>query len=64
MIIALDRCERGQSNQSTLAEIRAQGIEVYSIINLFDIIEYLQATDQKQSVAQLEKYQELYGTTQ
>lgn len=61
VIIALDRCERGLTEKSTLSEIRAQGIEVYSIINLFDLIEYLKNTNQHEQVKKLEDYQERYG---
>lgn len=61
VVIALDRCERGQTDQSTLAEIRNQGINVYSIINLFDLIEYLKNNNEVGQVQQLEAYQEHYG---
>ncbi|KTD43312.1 orotate phosphoribosyltransferase [Legionella quateirensis] len=61
VIIALDRCEQGLTKQSTLSEIKAQGINVYSIINLFDLIEYLKNDNQSTQVKKLEAYQELYG---
>ena len=61
VIIALDRCERGLTEQSTLQEIRDQGIHVYSIINLFDLIEYLKAMGEQDLVQSLETYQEVYG---
>lgn len=61
VLIALDRCERGVSQQSTLSEIRAQGIDVYSIITLFDLIDYLKESDQQQFVMKLEAYQKEYG---
>ena len=61
VIIALDRCERGLSEKSTLSEIKAQGITVYSIIDLFDLIDYLKSTNQNEHVTKLESYQELYG---
>lgn len=61
VIIALDRCERGLTEKSTLSEIKEQGIEVYSIINLFDLIEYLNNANQKDQVRKLEAYQALYG---
>ena len=41
MVIALDPCERGVTNHSTLAEIQVQGIDVYSIVTLLDLIAYL-----------------------
>ncbi|ASQ45571.1 orotate phosphoribosyltransferase [Legionella clemsonensis] len=61
VIIALDRCERGLANQSTLAEIKAQGIQVFSIITLFDLIAYLQANGQLEHVERLKIYQREYG---
>ncbi|KTC83504.1 orotate phosphoribosyltransferase [Legionella cincinnatiensis] len=61
VIIALDRCERGLTNESTLSEIKAQGIEVYSIITLFDLIDYLKSTNQSEQVKKLEEYQSTYG---
>ncbi|KTD82697.1 orotate phosphoribosyltransferase [Legionella waltersii] len=61
VIIALDRCERGLTDKSAISEIRDQGIDVYSIINLFDLIEYLKSIRQDEQVKKLEAYQELYG---
>ena len=61
VIIALDRCERGLTHTSTLNEIKAQGIEVYSIITLFDLIDYLKSTHQKEQVTKLVDYQANYG---
>ena len=61
VVIALDRCERGETPQSTLAEIQNQGIRVLSIINLFDLIDYLKRHNEHQQVKQLQHYQELYG---
>lgn len=42
LIVALDRCEKGQGDISTLSEIQERGIEVLSIINLYDLIDYLE----------------------
>jgi orotate phosphoribosyltransferase len=61
VIIALDRCERGLTEKSTLSEIREQGINVYSIINLFDLIEYLNSSNELDQVKKLESYQQQYG---
>lgn len=60
VIIALDRCEKGNSNISTLAEIRNQGIEVKSIINFFDLLEYINSTGKEDILLALEKYQSVY----
>lgn len=61
VIIALDRCERGLTSESTLTEIKAQGIEVYSIVTLFDLIDYLKNTNENTWVKKLETYQAIYG---
>lgn len=61
VIIALDRCERGLGDKSTLQEIQDQGIPVYSIINLFDLIAYLREAGLDEEVTKLETYQEMYG---
>lgn len=60
--IALDRCERGSGSQSTLEEIKNQGIDVYSIITVFDLINYLQQQNQLELKVKLEDYQTKYGT--
>jgi len=61
VVIALDRCERGAGNTSTLAEIEAQGVRVLSIITLHDLIEYLQDVGEVENVARLLAYQREYG---
>jgi orotate phosphoribosyltransferase len=61
VIIALDRCEQGLTQNSTLAEIKAMGINVYSIIDLFDLIDYLKNNHQSELVEKLKDYQKLYG---
>lgn len=61
VIIALDRCERGLTHESTLSEIKSEGIQVYSIINLFDLIDYLKIANEQEHVKKLEEYQQIYG---
>jgi orotate phosphoribosyltransferase len=61
VIIALDRCERGLTPRSALQEIKEQGINVYSIITLFDLIDYLKDEGQNEWVQKLMAYQECYG---
>lgn len=61
VIIALDRCETGLTNQSALKEIEAQGIQVFSIITLFDLIDYLNMEGLDEKVEQLLAYQQQYG---
>ena len=40
-VIALDRCEKGLGESSAINDIRAQGVEVISIIDFFDLTAYL-----------------------
>ncbi len=61
VVIALDRCERGLTNHSTLSEIRAEGIQVFSIITLFDLMDYLAHENNTQEVKRLEAYLAEYG---
>jgi orotate phosphoribosyltransferase len=61
VLIALDRCERGLHAQSTLKEIKTQGIDVFSIITLLDLIAFLKKHDATEKVRQLEHYYEAYG---
>jgi orotate phosphoribosyltransferase len=61
VVIALDRCERGLTDRSTLAEIEDQGIKVLSIINFFDLIDYLKQQGDNQQIKHLEAYQSTYG---
>ncbi|CEK11071.1 orotate phosphoribosyltransferase [Legionella hackeliae] len=61
VIIALDRCERGLGSQSTLAEIEAQGIRVFSIITFFDLVEYLRSSEEPEQVERLMAYHQEYG---
>jgi orotate phosphoribosyltransferase len=62
VVIALDRCERGIHKQSTLAEIRAQGISVFSIITFFDLLDFLKKDNQFNEVERLIAYQQEYGS--
>ncbi len=61
VVIALDRCERGMTNNSTLAEIQAEGIQVFSIITIFDLIDYLKQQGDILQVKHLEAYLLQYG---
>jgi len=61
VIIALDRCEKGQSTQSTLQEITTLGIEVHAIITLYDLINYLKDNNQTAVLDLMMNYQNKYG---
>lgn len=62
VIIALDRCERGLSTRSSVDEIRADGLAVYAIITLFDLMAYLQQQERFQDLEHLKAYHARYGT--
>lgn len=61
VVIALDRCEQGITKKSALEEIQALGIEVLSIITLFDLINYLQEKKQDKKIKLLQEYLKHYG---
>jgi len=61
VIIALDRQERGLGHTSALADIQAEGIDVFSIINLTDLIAYLKKHDKKELLERMKAYQKQYG---
>ncbi len=61
VVIALDRCEKGATNSSTLDEIRNQGIEVKSIINFFDLLDYIKTIGREDILVTLENYHAAYG---
>ena len=59
LVVALDRCEKGLGDVSAIAEVKARGIEVLSIITLYDLIEYL---EEEQSVTQARVLREYAST--
>ena len=67
VLIALDRQEKGQSDLSAIQEVhRDYGIEVFSIITLADLIDYLANNDSNDgSVGQyldaMKEYRQQYG---
>lgn len=61
VIIALDRCEKGLSEASTLSEITDQGIRVLSIISLHDLIDYLKFKNETENLKKLSCYFEQFG---
>jgi orotate phosphoribosyltransferase len=56
VVVALDRCEKGQGDISALAEIQARGIEVLSIISLYDLIDYLEEQQSNQQAQVLRHF--------
>lgn len=61
IVIGLDRCEKGSAEISTLEEIRNQGIEVKSIIDFYDLINYAKTLDNPDILMALQKYHAVYG---
>jgi orotate phosphoribosyltransferase len=60
--IALDRQERGQGEHSAIDELRAEGIQVIPIIQLTDIIHYLEQSGDQQQLDAVATYRNRYGT--
>ncbi|MDG4812609.1 orotate phosphoribosyltransferase [Hydrogenovibrio sp. 3SP14C1] len=66
VVVALDRMEKGQSDKSAIQEVEEQyGIPVISIINLNDIIDYLETHNSaNQSILDsMKTYRAEYGIT-
>lgn len=62
VIVALDRMEKGQGELSAIQEVEKDyGIPVYSIINMHDIIHYLQEKNQPKYLSAMESYRDQYG---
>ena len=61
VIITLDRCERGLNNRLTLNEIKASGIQVLSLLTVYDLINYLKEEKKQDAITQIETYLSQYG---
>ncbi len=63
VLIALDRQEKGQGELSAIQEVqRDYGIDVYSIITMTDLIDYLAANGKSsEQLAAMHAYREQYG---
>ena len=63
VLIALDRQEKGKGELSAIQEVnRDYGVEVFSIITMADLIDYLQRDDLLgQHLAAMEAYRSQYG---
>ena len=61
--IMVDRKEKGQGDKGAMVEIEEQfGFPVYSIVDVYDIIEYLEEdAANEENVARIRKYLEVYG---
>ncbi len=63
VLIALDRCERGQDKTSTIDEIKSQGIQVISLVTIFDLIEFLEQEGDTAHIGSLKTYLKKYQST-
>ena len=62
VVIALDRKEKGTGECSAIQEVeQAYGIQVFSIISINDIIDYLDASNQTKEATAIKTYQQQYG---
>lgn len=62
VVVALDRMEKGKSQLSAIQEVEQEyGIPVFSILNLNDIIEYLEGQEDAEFLAKMKSYRQEYG---
>ncbi|MBQ7387301.1 MAG: orotate phosphoribosyltransferase [Clostridia bacterium] len=61
--VMVDRKEKGQTDKSAMAEVGEEfGFPVYSVVDVYDIIEYLEEdAANAENVARIKKYLETYG---
>lgn len=61
--VMVDRCEKGLGEKSAIAEVQENfGFPVYSVVNAYDIIEYLKEDENnRENVARMEAYLQIYG---
>ena len=61
--VMVDRKEKGQGDKSAMAEVGEQfGFPVYSVVDVYDIIEYLEEDPKNfENVERIKKYLEVYG---
>ena len=64
--VMVDRKEKGQGEKSAMAEIADEfGFPVYSVVDVYDIIEYLSEDPaNEENVTRIKKYLEVYGAEQ
>ena len=61
--VMVDRKEKGQGEKGAMVEIGEEfGFPVYSVVDVYDIIEYLEEDEaNKENVDRIKKYLEVYG---
>lgn len=61
VVVAVDRQERGESNMSAIEELKKQGINVFSIINLTQLITYVEGFNDANLSDKIKAYRDKYG---
>lgn len=61
LVVALDRQERGQGDTSAIQELRAEGLDVRTIVTLDDVLQFARTTQSADQVAAIEAYRDQYG---
>lgn len=63
VFVMVDRKEKGKTEKSAMAEVGEEyGFPVYSVVDVYDIIEYLEEDDSnKENVERIKKYLEVNG---
>ncbi len=61
--VMVDRKEKGQTEKSAMSEVEAEfGFPVYSVVDVYDIIEYLEEDEtNRENVDRIKKYLEVNG---
>lgn len=70
IVVLVDRMEKGKGQKSAIQELKEEfGINVYSIVNIDEIVEYLYGRDidgvvyiDDEKMARIKEYRKVYGT--
>ncbi|MCP3897256.1 MAG: hypothetical protein GY683_05230 [Moraxella sp.] len=62
IVIALDRKERGQDERSAVQQINDDlGVPVHALVDIDDIIAFLEAKGETDHLAKMQAYRQQYG---